>query len=77
MVNDPQCRLLAIDGVAPSAKTIAVGSYPLATDVYIVTRKDLPADHPAAKLRDWLLSAEGQRVVADSGYVPVKRVNDQ
>ena len=32
---------------------------------------DTPANHPAIQLRDWLLTSEGQAVVAQSGYVPL------
>ena len=67
----PLIQMFAIDGVMPSRATIADGTYPLVTEVYVVTRKDLKPDHPAAKLRDWLLTAEGQGVVGETGYVPI------
>lgn len=66
-------KVLAVNGVAPAPRTIADGTYPLVTDVYAVVRKDTPADHPAVRLRDWLLTPEGQAVVAESGYVPIAR----
>ena len=62
-------RMLAIDGVMPGPETIADGSYPLIEPVYLVTRRDLDDDAPAARLRDWLLSPEGQAVVRKSLYV--------
>lgn len=65
-------EMLAINGVVPSSETIADGTYPLRTEVYAVTRKDLPAEHPAARLRDWLSTPEGQSVVAETGYVPLR-----
>ena len=67
----PPVEMFAIDGVMPSRATIAAGTYPLVTEVYVVTRKDLKPGHPAAKLRDWLLTAEGQKIVAETGYVPI------
>jgi phosphate transport system substrate-binding protein len=66
-------RMLAIDGVRPTRSSIARRRYRWVTEVYAVTRKDLAADHPAAKLRDWLLTAEGQKVIAETGYVPITR----
>ncbi len=48
-------------------------AYPWVTKVYVVTRKDLKEDHPAAKLRDWLLTPEGQTVIGETGYVPITR----
>jgi phosphate transport system substrate-binding protein len=69
-------RLLAVEGIAPSADTIASGDYPLATEVFVVSRKDLDAESPAARLRDWLLTEDGQKLVADSGYVPIVPISD-
>jgi phosphate transport system substrate-binding protein len=70
MRPNPNNRLLAVNGIVPSAETIASGEYPLTTEVYVVTRGDLDPDSPAARLREWLLTEDGQRVVEDSGYVP-------
>lgn len=67
----PPVRMFAIDGVMPSRETIADRTYPLVTEVYVVTRKDLDPGHAAATLRDWLLTAEGQGIVRETGYVPV------
>jgi ABC-type phosphate transport system substrate-binding protein len=71
MSVSPQTRLVAVDGVMPSSETIAKETYPLVSYVYIVTRKD-PQPNVAA-LRDWMLSADGQKAVADCGYVPLRR----
>ena len=68
---DESVRLVAIEGVPPEASTIAERRYPLAAEVYAVLRADTPADSTAALLRDWLIGAEGQLVVAESGYVPL------
>lgn len=68
----PNNRTIAIDGVAPNAETLADRSYPLTAEVYVVVRKDAAADSPSVILRDWLLSNEGQKLVAESGYVPIK-----
>ncbi|MDR2678330.1 MAG: substrate-binding domain-containing protein, partial [Zoogloeaceae bacterium] len=62
-------RLLSIDGIAPSEENIRNRSYPLIHDVYIVTAR--PLSENAQKLRDWFLSAEGQQLIADVGYVPL------
>lgn len=64
-------RMVAVDGVTPGPQTIADRSYPLTTEVYVVIRAEAPASGSAARLRDWLLSAEGQAVVARSGYIPL------
>ncbi len=64
-------RMVAIDGVAPGASTLADGTYPQVAPVYVVTRTDLDPTSMAARMRDWLQVSGGQAVVAKSGYVPV------
>ncbi|MEI6913894.1 MAG: substrate-binding domain-containing protein [Armatimonadota bacterium] len=71
MNTAPSSRLLGVNGVAPTTQTIANHKYPLTAEVYVVTRKDLKKAAPAARLRDWLLSPAGQKLISDSCYVPV------
>jgi len=71
MSGSPNTRTIAIDGVEPTSENIASRKYPHISEVYVVTRKEQNNDSPAAKLKTWLLSAEGQAVVRESGYVPV------
>lgn len=66
-----EIKLLAVDGVAPRAETIADRSYPLTTEVYAVIRADTDEQHEVRLLYEWLLSEEGQSAVARSGYVPL------
>ena len=53
------------------SETIRSRRYPFVTEVYVVVRRDLPPEHPARRLRDWLLSPTGQRMVEQTGYVAV------
>ena len=71
MSGSPRTRTIAVDGVVPTYDTIRDRTYPLISDVYVVTRAKLDAQSQARRMRDWLLSAEGQAVVRESGYVPV------
>jgi phosphate transport system substrate-binding protein len=71
MAPHPNNKVLAVNGVLPSARTIRSGQYPLVAPVFVVTRATLPADSPAARLRAWLLSRDGQELIAASGYVPL------
>lgn len=73
MAAVPEVATLAIDGVPADPDTIATGRYPLVTFVYLAHRADLPAASAAARLRDWFLTPAGQAVVAESGYVPLRR----
>ena len=64
-------KLLGINGVKPNYDTIKDGSYPIKKAYYIVIRKDEPQDSNTRKLRDAMLSARGQDVAKEAGYVPV------
>jgi phosphate transport system substrate-binding protein len=71
MSGSPRTRVVAVDGVQPTAETLRTRAYPNTTAVFAVTRKGLDPASPAGRWRAWLLSAEGQTVVAASGYVPI------
>ncbi|MFA9379939.1 MAG: PstS family phosphate ABC transporter substrate-binding protein [Acetanaerobacterium sp.] len=70
MYANPNIKLLAVDGVEPSASAIGDGSYPLVNDFYVVIRADEPQDSPARLLRDWLLTNAGRLALEAAGYVP-------
>lgn len=72
MAGSPYTRALAIDGVEPTAANIASGAYPWSTQVFAAWRGGEADDAPAMRLKRWLLSPEGQAVVRESGYVPVR-----
>jgi len=71
MSGSPRTRTIAVDGVEPTFKTIQNRKYPHVAEVFAVTRKGIDQDAPASRLRNWLLSPEGQAVVRESGYVPI------
>jgi phosphate transport system substrate-binding protein len=56
--------------VMPSAATVKDGSYPLSRPLFFYTRKSPAGD--AKKFIDWVLSDEGQAIVTQVGYFPVK-----
>ncbi len=67
---------LKIDGgdgcVAPSAATVADGTYPLARPLYIYVNDEKLAAKPAlSDFVDFYLSNEGMTAVPDAGYVPL------
>ena len=64
-------KLLAVDGVQPSAETIRARDYPFINESYVVIPAGLADDAPAKVLYNWLLSGEGQQLVAQEGYVSV------
>ena len=71
MLPTETVRLVPVENVLPTTETIADGTYPFVTEVFVVIRADQPPDGSAMQLRNWLLTAEGQAVVAQSGYVPI------
>lgn len=63
-------KLLEIDGVAPTVENIQTGAYPLTGEFYAVYRKDDPNPN-VRRVLDFVLSEQGQRIVSESGYVPI------
>ncbi|MCL2020800.1 MAG: substrate-binding domain-containing protein [Betaproteobacteria bacterium] len=70
MTEIPGIRLLAIDGIAPTLENIRNGIYPFTDEFCIVTAR--PLSENAQKLLDWFLSNEGQQLIEDVGYTPLK-----
>lgn len=64
-------KLLGVDGVKPTYDTIKDGSYPIQTKYYIVIKKSEEEGSNARKLMEAMLSARGQNVAKEVGYVPV------
>lgn len=73
MANTPQVKVIAINNVLPSKETIGDDTYPLVTQAVVAYLSDLPSNSQAARIRDWLLTSNGQKIVGESGYIPVKR----
>ncbi|GHS87583.1 hypothetical protein FACS189487_04040 [Campylobacterota bacterium] len=71
MHKSENIRLLEIDSIAPNMENISNGSYPFTQEFYLVSRKDIAPN--AQKLLDWFLSDQGQNLVLDSGYTPIKQ----
>ncbi|MGH8005170.1 MAG: phosphate ABC transporter substrate-binding protein [Limisphaerales bacterium] len=60
------------EAFGPDLETVESGKYPLARDLYWYFRTKPAGD--VKKLVDWVLSPEGQKVVTEVGYFPVKSV---
>lgn len=69
---EEELKLLKIDGVMPTDETIADGSYPLSNNTYVVLRKDTPADSPARKMAEFMLTPMGQNCVENAGFGRLK-----
>ena len=71
MNKNENIKLLAIDGIEPTAENIKNGKYPYIVNVYLVTREDVKNPN-LDSLINWLLSAQGQGMIESIGYVGVK-----
>ena len=55
--------------VPPSKETVLDGTYPISRDLYMYTNGE-----PSGKVKEymeWILSPEGQAIVAELGFIPV------
>jgi phosphate transport system substrate-binding protein len=59
--------------VEPSVATAVNDEYPIARDLYIYTAGQPTG--PLAAYLEWILSPTGQQIVAELGFVPVRRDN--
>lgn len=71
-LSDIENIIISVDGVEPTAENISSGEYALHRDLILVTGGNASA--PTSDFINWILSEEGQSIVADSGFVPVKTV---
>ena len=70
MLGEGKVKILTINGIAPTAETIADGSYPVAGNIYAIYRKG-ETNENVQKAIDFMLSPEGQKIVEQSGYIPL------
>ena len=71
LVKNGKVKMLAINGVYPDKNNIANKKYPLVSDIVLVYAANNPNPN-VQKFIDWAVSEEGQQIVAQSGYVPLK-----
>lgn len=67
-VAELNLKTVAVDNIVPSNKTLANDSYPLLVYTYSYYNK---GNIKGKNLTDWLLTADGQKVIASAGYVGI------
>lgn len=72
IIQNPDIKMIAVDGVAPTVENIKNASYPIVTPVYAVTYENNPNPN-VEKLVNWMLSDEGQYIIEQTGYVGVNK----
>ena len=70
IIQNPDIKMLSVDGVAPTAENIRNGSYPIVTPMYAVTYEENTNEN-VDKLLQWILSEEGQYIIEETGYVGI------
>jgi phosphate transport system substrate-binding protein len=70
MNSDENINLLSIENVEPTVENIKSSTYPFTAEFYIVSTQNTSEN--GQKLIDWFLSEQGQTLVKDVGYVPIK-----
>jgi len=64
-------KLLKIGGIAPAIENVQNRSYPLISELVIISRKD-NTNPNVSKLTEWFLSPQGQELIQNVGYVPME-----
>ena len=71
IIGNQNVKLIAVDGVIPSVENITNELYPITTDLYAVTFEGNTNEN-VDKLIEWALSKQGQYIITETGYAPVK-----
>ena len=66
---DDSVKTVGVDGVSASEETIKDGSYPISRFLYMIT--DGEPSGLAKAFIDFVLSAEGQQLVSEEGFIPL------
>ena len=72
IVQNPEVKMIAVEGIAPTAENIKNNTYPIITPVYAVTYTNNPNPN-VARLVEWMLGDEGQYIIEATGYVGMKK----
>ena len=62
-------KAVSVNGVAPSANTVKDGSYVISRPFYVATQASI--SEAAKDFMSYILSADGQKVIEDEGYIAV------
>ena len=68
--GNPKIKVLSIGGIAPNQSTIASGSYPLFTPLYLVTNNTNPKAADIKEFLDFVQSDKGSALLRAHGLVP-------
>ena len=75
-VRRPGLKILSLDGVQPSAENILNGTYELIRPLYLAIKEGNEKSGTASDFVKYALSADGQKIIANTGTVPMAKVGD-
>jgi len=68
-LSSADVKAIKMDGVAPSNETVLNGQYKISRNLHMYTNGE--ATGAVKKFLDFVLSAEGQKIVEEEGFVPL------
>ncbi len=71
LYKNDNIKTVAVNGIAPTDENIRNGSYPFTTNYYGVI-KEGDDEKIGGQFLDWILSDEGQKCVAQAGYITLR-----
>ena len=72
IIQNPNIKMISIDGAAPTVENIKNGSYPVVGPLYAVTYKGNENEN-VDLLLEWVLSDEGQEIIEKTGYAGISK----
>ena len=70
MLAEGGVKMLKVNGIEPNIENISNGTYPLGGAFYAIYRKG-ETNENVYKTIDFICSPEGQKIIEESGYVPI------
>ena len=70
MLAEGGVKILSVNGIEPTIENVSNGTYPLGGGFYAIYRKG-ETNENVYKAIDFMCSPDGQKIVEESGYIPV------
>lgn len=74
LYKNENIKTISVNGIEPTDENIRSGKYPFSTCYYGVIRRG-DEEKTGGRFLDWIVSEEGQKCVAQAGYIPIFMVD--
>lgn len=71
LTKNENVKMISLNGITPTKENIQNGTYPVSSYFYAIYRKNDKSEN-IEKIITWILSPEGQQIISDNGYIPLK-----